>query len=282
MAIVFIGCDMGSWLGTNDACAVCRFEKGRLSNEYAQDGRLFYPLHEEVQRFVTSAIENPEHRVVIGIDAALAWPTRFTSLVNSAPNMTHLPNPALDPTRMSQIDNPYLFRETERFIRRACLSKDPLTAVGDKFGNNTTKAQILAASFRSLCSTSSHQSRVYRPPFDCWDCDTATAAQVTIIEVYPTASRTSRVFGEMMWPGTRKTPLRSLDKTDVSDAKICSMTALCYALTVGLISHEDLASCDEIPACPEVFTPDDYTTGPKATLQSEGWIFAPKDTEGVN
>lgn len=280
MAIYFIGCDMGGWLGTNDACAICTFDGVTAINHYVQDGRLFYPLHDEIKEFLAAIISNKEDRAVIAIDAALAWPVKFAELVSAAPEMIHIPESTVTSASTGQIDNPYLFRETERYLRRVCLKKDPLTPVGDKFGNNTTKAQVLASQIRVFCERKMDGQTVYRPPFDNWDRKVAAQAKISLIEVYPTASRTSSTFRSMCWPSTKKSPLGKLDKTDVSDAKICAITALCYAIEVGIIDKKSLLDCEEFGVdVPSVYTPEDLPADRRDTISREGWIFAPKDEQ---
>jgi hypothetical protein len=271
---------MGGWLGTNDACAITSFDGATFTNHFVQDGRLFYPLHDEIRECLKTIISHSEHRAVIAIDAALAWPVEFAALVAGATQMTHLPAVSFNSAAIRQIAVPYLFRETERYLRQVCLKKDPLTPVGDKFGNNSTKAQVLASQMRRLCEESSKELSVYRPPFDGWDRKVAAQAKISLIEVYPTASRTSKMFCNMRWPGTKKTTLGKLDKTDVGDAKICAMTAACYGIEVGIVDKKSLLDCKEVgTSIPPVYTPDDLPEDRRKTISQEGWIFAPKDEQ---
>jgi len=77
----------------------------------AQSGNFFYPIEElgPLESAIVRAHENGG-RIVISIDAALAWPSRFVELASMAPRAQHEASFILD----DAISNPYLCRETER------------------------------------------------------------------------------------------------------------------------------------------------------------------------
>jgi hypothetical protein len=262
--IYFIGCDMGGWhTEKGDALAVCKWDGATLVHVDAQKGSFFYPVEDDGP--VAAVIQQAraeEARVVIGIDAALAWPRKFVQLVIAAPAATHLPAFALG----DSIDNPYLYRETERFVKQHIMTganERPLTAPGDKFGNNSSKAQGLVTWFRNQLAG------VYRPPFDAWDSAEATKRRYTLIEVYPAASMKLATFRQLVWP-THVQTMDDVGNTDIGDAKRCAMTAVCYANMLGMLGPQQ--------GYPSVFTPDDAGNSyDQDAIRQEGWIFAPHD-----
>ena len=138
-----------------------------------------------------------------------------------------------------------------------------LTPPGDKFGNNSSKAQALVEWIKTRLPD------LYRPPFDPWDIDRARESRHTLIEIYPAASRKSRQFRRLKWPAQAQ-DMESIGNTDIADAKRASMTAVCYASTIGLLP--------DFPACPPVLTPDAVSNSGdfvKKSIELEGWIFTP-------
>jgi hypothetical protein len=262
MTIYFIGCDIGGWhTSYGDAFAACKFSSGNLTHLGEKSGSMYYPVDpQEIFAKTLKRICEEQARLIIAIDAALAWPVEFVKLVQDAPVGRHLPTFTLP---SPAIDNPYLYRETERFIEKAILrgsKKLPLTAPGDKFGNNCSKAQGLVAWIRTRLPG------VYRPPFDPWDEENARNARYSLIEVYPAASMKSRLFRNLRWPRAAM-QMTNVGDSDIGDAKRCAMTAVCYAATVRM--EESLTTAQY----PPVFLPDN--TRNSNLITREGWIFAP-------
>lgn len=264
--IYFFGCDMGGWHNTSltkgDALAVCRWNQGALEHVGETAALTFFPVEPEqgLARCLDKCLENG-YEVIVCIDAALSWPSRFAELTREAQSFEH--NFDFDLT--DSINNPYLYRETERFIKRRVQTgsnERPLTAVGDKFGNNSSKAQALAGWLFG------RMDKPYRPPFDAWHIDRARAAKHTIIEVYPAASMKSAKFRKLEWP-TSSQRMEDMDNSDIADAKRCAMAGFVYAASIGKIRAEN---------CPAILTPDDIEDDEfsKSALRIEGWIFAPK------
>jgi hypothetical protein len=260
----FIGCDMGGWhTDDGDAIAICRWEAGKFSHVNARAGSLFFPVPNGGA--LAACIEQAEEedaRLVIGIDAALGWPVKFAELVAHAATANHVPEFTLG----DSIDNPYLYRETERFVKRCMLTgrnERPLTAAGDKFGNNSSKAQALVGWLKRKLPD------VYRPPFDAWDSAVAASQRHTLIEVYPAATMKCGAFCPLIWPGSNE-DMRTIGASDIADAKRCAITAVCYAMTVRLIPID--------PCYPKVVLPDDALACgcDRSHIQAEGWIFAPR------
>lgn len=278
MAIYFVGCDMGGWHGSNDAYAILRRNRsGRLSDIASNKGRNFWPLSEkfciEIGKIIREVEDAKDTRVVFAIDAALSWPTSFVLLANRARFASHVPKAGSNAAKA--IGNPYLYRRTERFVREEyaglkALPKDPLTAPGDKFGNNSSKAQALVAQL--VQHLRQHKIPCYRPPYDAWNLQKARHAPATIVEVYPAGSMRSLSFKQLTWPGGKSMDYLTgggVGKGDVPDAQRCAITAFCYARTVGM---SEARKCKY----PTVFTPADADSKDRADIRREGWIFFPK------
>jgi len=258
-----IGCDLGGWHGMlKDALAVCRWDAGIQYPSQPTHGRLFYPLDDKTKLIVAIHRAKQETaRVIIAVDAALAWPTDFLHLAIRANRATHI---ASCIATSPQIENTYLFRETDRFIKTFVRKdRDPYSAPGNRFGNNSSKAQSLVAFVKKMFQ------EVYRPPFDQWNLDRAKETWITLIEVYPAASMASEQFSALRWQEAEDR-YADLDTSDENDAKRCSTTAACYGMTIGIIP--------EVQGYPKVWLPDDEI--PPAydprRIRREGWIFAPK------
>jgi hypothetical protein len=268
--VYLFGCDMGGWQSADetkgDALAVCKWTASSPAPQHvvATAAVLFFPVAEEsdLVKYLRQALaENA--RIVVAIDAALAWPVEFTRLVaNAAKGLEY--DRRQFPTAIS---NPYLYRETERFIKlHVRKGKDPLTAPGDKFGNNSSKAQMLVAWFRGQLPDAC------RPPFGGWEAERARLSRHTIIEVYPDASRHSRQFKALKWPAYQER-IADLGNKDIADAKVCAMTGLCYAMAAGLIPSQ--------AGYPLVYLPDHPLTSDirREVIPEEGWIFTPFDAK---
>lgn len=264
--VYLIGCDMGGWHNVShkvgDAFAALKWDGEKLHHVEATAALSFFPIDEDsVVRKCLDAATKDSAKVIIGIDAALAWPFRFRNLVDEVPDGTHDFSFQLG----KAIDNPYLYRQTERFIKQKVQTgsgEQPLTAVGDKFGNNSSKAQALSAWFKH------NLSNLYRPPFDAWDRRFASEQENSFIKVYPAASMKSKLFKSLSWPQTSES-MNVIGKSDIADAKKCAMTAFCYAVELGIVTTEINT--------PQVWMPDEATDSVCSdSIPAEGWIFAPK------
>ena len=266
--IYFFGCDMGGWHNKHknkgDAIAVCKWINGSFHHVEATANLTFYPIDRDnpLANCIAAAIDD-KAKVIISIDAALAWPICFAKLVSEASGGKHDFSFSLS----SVIQNPYLYRDTERFIKHHVQKgpkERPLTAVGDKFGNNSTKAQALVVWLNRQLAGS------YRPPFDSWNRDSARKADYSIIEVYPAASMKSKRFKKLTWP-SHTLDMDSVGRSDIGDAKRCAMTGVCYAQEVGMLPHDDER--------PDVYCPDHPLVSDdiRTAIEQEGWIFCPFD-----
>src|SRR4051794_33979738 len=113
---------MGGWhTKKGDALAVCRWDGEQLccDDDDSRSGSLFYPCSDtDILADMIGRYSKYDGKIIIGIDAALAWPAQFAKLVNRAP--TADAGVCFKPGK--HIDNPYLFRETERFVKRKVLT----------------------------------------------------------------------------------------------------------------------------------------------------------------
>ena len=268
--IYFIGCDMGGWHNTSkvkgDALAACKWVNGDLLHVEATANVAFFPVASDgpLEKCISAAIK--EHaKIIVAIDAALGWPASFARLVAEARIGQH--NFSFE--RGSAIANPYLYRETERFIKSHVLTgakERPLTAVGDKFGNNSTKAQALVVWLNE-------RLKAFRPPFDTWDRLIARTANHSIIEVYPAASMKSELFKRLVWP-LHLRDMGNIGSSDIADAMRCAMTGMCYAAHLGMITSN--------PDFPMLWMPDEVPDSElnRESIESEGWIFSPRLNKG--
>lgn len=265
MTTYFIGCDMGGWhTSRGDGLAICRWRNGTMESVHAEAGALYYPVASEASlaQHLTQALDEGA-RVVIAIDAALAWPVDFRDLVVAAPEAAYLPD---FERQDGALQNRHLYRDTERFVH-ATTGKQPLTAPGDKFGNNSSKAQALTA---WLAQHVLEADRVlYRPPFDEWDLEEARKATCTLIEAYPGASMMSPAFQRVTWPAEAPVTMQIVGNNDIADAKRCAVIGACYSATVG---HLPGAAYPHVALCNAVTLGDTYAA---ERVRKEGWIFTP-------
>ena len=101
-----------------------------------------------------------------------------------------------------------------------------------------------------------------------WSVDDARKRKHSIIEVYPAASQKSNTFKKLRWGRHR---MKTVGKTDIADAKRCVMTAVCYAMEVGILRR--------IAGYPRIYLPDHRLARSfnAEAITKEGWIFAPYD-----
>ncbi|MCV5480433.1 hypothetical protein OFN48_34325, partial [Escherichia coli] len=70
-------------------------------------------------------------QLALGIDAPLAFPRALRDLLNGQPHSCAVPE--------REIDNPYAYRDCERWLYQQ-YGKKPLSATFDRLGNNATLA----------------------------------------------------------------------------------------------------------------------------------------------
>lgn len=267
--LYLFGCDMGGWHNKKndkgDALAVCKCVGTNCSHVEATAALTFFPVSQNgpLVKALTVALSE-QATIIVCIDAAFSWPETFRQLVAEVPQSTH----EFSFTLTEAINNPYLYRETDKFIKSLVLqNRNPLTAVGDKFGNNSSKAQALVRWFLD------QMPDAYRPPFHEWDRDRAQKARHTIIEVYPAASMKSKAFKQLTWP-PHSQDMGQIGNSDIADAMRCAMTGFCYAAQLEMFEPKG--------SFPALWLPDDALVAGinRERLRTEGWIFSPKASAG--
>jgi len=143
-------------------------------------------------------------RTILAIDTPLGFSEAFTRLI------TRL---KVDDEIGQSCTNPYLFRQTERFLFDHGLT--PLSAVKDMIGSQATKGMHVLAKFAP---------RVLQ-------CGVWTNGEVlTVIEAYPSACKRSATIG-----GLRRR-YASLSHDDQEDALTCALIAYLFAENSDLLS----------------------------------------------
>lgn len=139
-------------------------------------------------------------RCTLGVDTPLGFADAFVRLIRRQGAVARIGASA---------DNPYLYRETERFLIRHGIQ--PLSPVKDMIGSQATKGMHVLARFAPC-------------PAGCgaWaDAD----GRLTVIEAYPSPCRRSAWLGELV---ARHDPA-PLDHADKRDALLCALLAHLHA-----------------------------------------------------
>lgn len=271
---IFVGFDFGGW-GTRKnrtaKDAFCIHTLGSKTPVVVGEGSLFWPVDPVLRGHLSrirKEVADGRAEVVLALDAALGWPVDFADAVAKGWMNAVLPKAQLFPT---SVNNVLLFSETERFTRRV-LSRwwkhTPKSAVGDRFGNNSTKAQIFALWLKNFFAK---KVGVECPPFT----GVTGGGPCKIIEVYPAATFYSRAaFRGGTHPFPR--PFKGISgpgSSHIADAKWCAFTAGCFLKTVAASTDKNLSNY------PLVFLPTDPRTIRSVDVSrivSEGWIYFPK------
>lgn len=141
---------------------------------------------------------NEQTHITLAIDTPLGFARAFVSLITEGRYCTT----ALDASN----SNPYLFRQTERFLAQHGLS--PLSAVKDMIGSQSTKGMHVLAKFAPSIES----------------CGVWTDhASMTAIEAYPAASKNSRTMARL------RTEYNALAHNDLDDALTCALIAYLFA-----------------------------------------------------
>jgi hypothetical protein len=160
--------------------------------------------------------------VTLAIDTPLGFSDAFVRLVT---RQSHVGDVGSSDT------NPYLFRQTERYLFERGLK--PLSAIKDMIGSQATKGMHVLSKFAP---------QILR--CGVW----SDGQQLTAIEAYPSACKTSSVVKALQQPFSK------LGHDDLDDALTCTLVAYLYKNK------------------PAALTP------PSANVPvSEGWIWVPLD-----
>lgn len=288
----YIGFDVGGWLTRTSHDAIARLTVSEhtrswdIASRDAKGRRIRNILHPQNIENVISLLFNAIVGIptTVAIDAALGWPMDFRTLAGGSVPRT------LPDIGGKSIDNPVLYRETERFVADNC-STVPLTAVGDMFGNPSTKAQATALLLRKRLSGC-------MPPFDAWSVEKFCASLVTIFETYPAAAMKSASFktllkGEIAAINKQMRTIKQRSLTpDDKDAVSCALVAedLHHAVCFGsanpsrtYILPDGSNPWDErshVQVIPRVDTSRNDRSIDVERVAREGWIFVPIEGRG--
>lgn len=243
--IIAIGWDVRGWRGKQQSVAIIKLDLSRkesepqwwLSDDFQFEAGAPLSLSSLVKPALGDddlSIFHDANRVIIGIDASLAFPRGFTHLLNDSKS-EFVPS-------ASEIENPLAYRDCERWIYQTHRKK-PLSASFDKLGNGATLAMAMCHGLRKDGFAVIPQ-----------DADKADRA---VIEVYPAIVKPeSRRVSAAVDAIHQLIPCDIEVGTDQYDAAICALVAAVHAgggSTLGL---------------PELI---DFEQG---FDRSEGWVYA--------
>jgi predicted nuclease with RNAse H fold len=216
--VVAIGWDVRGWRSRDQAVAVLAFESpDSPANWLGVSGQFQLATGEPLG--LSSLIEPATGRqldmarlkaarVVIGIDAPLAFPRRLIELLDAQGQLAVCP-----PDR--EINNVFAYRDCERWIFER-FAKKPLSATFDKLGNNATLAICMAR-------------RLQDEGYDLVPQQAASSGHA-VIEVYPGIVKRGRKKTD---PAIRSVaqhiPAQLVAGTDQYDAAICAILAATFA-----------------------------------------------------
>ncbi|MGY3901826.1 DUF429 domain-containing protein [Aeromonas lusitana] len=241
MDAIGIGWDVRGWQGNAQAVAVVGWQAReqrlhwlgvsplfRLSSRVAPDlDALLRPaLQDEISLMQVLACP----QLALGIDAPLAFPRALAELLGGRGAECAVPQ--------REIDNPYAYRDCERWLYRQ-YGKKPLSATFDRLGNNATLALSMLPRLADL------QLVPTRVP----ETDRA------VLEVYPALAKVAGKASVARSEIAAHLPADLVAGTDPYDAALCALMALQYAAkgTVSLLP-------------PLVSAPADFPL-------DEGWVY---------
>ncbi len=142
--------------------------------------------------------------VTLGIDTPLAFSTAFVELITTGK--------PVDASVEGSNENPYIFRETERFLFRHGLA--PLSAIKDMIGSQATKGMHVLGKFAPTVARCG-----------VW----SDGAILTAFEAYPSACKTSSLMADL------RADFAPLDHLDMEDALTCALVAYLYATRIDAL-----------------------------------------------
>lgn len=209
MAEYFIGWDVGGWNCDNNGHsrdAIVMLDDHRQIMGVPWRGNLRVAINEAKDTFEwvqnlfrLCEVEAPPSgcSVTVGIDTPLGFSAGFLELIGEL-----TPAASIDQSN----ENPYLFRETERFLFRHGFT--PLSAVKDMIGSQATKGMHVLAKFAPE-----------NPECGVWKgCGVLTA-----IEAYPSPCKHSAIITSL------REDYPPLNHNDKEDALTCALIAYLFA-----------------------------------------------------
>lgn len=255
-AVLCLGWDVGGWHGERDGVAALLLHPDGTITRVGRTG--CHALGPVIAASALSlehlaALAGVAHlvpraaRIVVGIDAPLAFPRAFAEVVSGPPEAVRTPFGGVPFGRF--IDNPLAFRHTDRVVF-AETGKLPLSPALDSLTNNATKARAAAAQLRARTP-----AEVSVLPF------TPDGACVAMLEVYPALWKPFR--SRQAAPAALRELLDAyyaVADEDERDALLCALVAASYEAT-----RTGRAGC-WLPRvrCPKATDP-----------VTEGWIYFP-------
>lgn len=243
----YVGWDVSGWHTNGDALCVLREDDFGLQIEGRPwHGNLRTDLCNSESSEVTDAMlgrcgiwsEDSSH-LVFAIDTPLGWPRSFIRLITNSETTLVTPDGRC---------NPYLFRQTERFLAKRRFQ--PLSPVRDMIGSPSTKG------IQFLHAIGLQRSR----EVGVWE-DEHDQPTVTAIETYPAVCRSSETLKEHFSSLSIECAFQDSlthnerhDK-DLEDALYCALVAWLFVTDRGC-----LWSPENVP-------------------MEEGWIWVPQDAE---
>lgn len=239
MRYLGIGWDAGGWQGNKQAVAVVSWMTGAASVDwlgvspaFALSRRLPLSLNSLLAPALGGNPLPSATRIAWAVDAPLAFPSALRDLVcGQGPVLQQVPD--------SELDNPYAYRASERWLARQ-YGRKPMSATFDRLGNVATLAMSLlpvwqAAGYRLL-------------PQQQADADLA------VLETWPALMKPARQQAAIA-PFAQLLPAEVVPGSDRYDAALCALVALASA------------SQDTCPLLPPLVKPVDSVPA------SEGWIY---------
>lgn len=259
-AALFIGWDVGGWNcdknnKSRDALVIIDDQRELIGKPWRGNLRHTINEAETSQQWLTMLLELcrveegiitslPNTEVVLAIDTPLGFSQQFLDLLNGK---------AVSDDIGVSATNPYLFRQTERFLFEHGLT--PLSGIKDMIGSQATKGIHVVNKFAPNIRSTGVWS----------DND-----RLTLIEAYPAACKNSRSIAKLLeafyldqiiekypvypvWEGA--VFAHNIRHDDERDALICALIGWLFRNNFETLSH------------------------PTGNLpEIEGWIFVPQDT----
>jgi len=282
---LYLGWDVGGWLGKTDGLAAFIFGHGgtllrripgktvSLWKEY--DGRK-WTLEKFIRLLDPQLLLDRFDRVVLAIDAPLGLPQRFIRAVTS--EISKVPEPEYNVEKIMEAR--LAFRVTDRLVARRFDVK-PLSPSLDRATNNGSKARAACAEFiREL-------PKMAVPPFRK---DEPGQTRFVAIEVNPD------VWWSEKWINFTSSCISEKEREgDAGDAVTCALNALWYDIAASglakgrfpLLPPVDPVATPAPEVMPKNLLPENLgeydseaTPGDRDAILQEGWIYAP-DLERV-
>ncbi|MGY3924977.1 DUF429 domain-containing protein [Aeromonas jandaei] len=241
MSAIGIGWDVRGWQGSAQAVAVVGWQADsnrlhwlgvsplfRLSSRVAPDlAALLRPALQD-EALLAQVAACPQ--LALGIDAPLAFPRALRDLLNGRPLSCAVPE--------REIDNPYAYRDCERWLHQQ-YGKKPLSATFDRLGNNATLALSMLPNLADLQLVPTVASQACR----------------AVLEVYPALAKVAGKASPARPELAALLPADVVPDTDRYDAALCALMALQYA------------AGGRVAQLPALLTP------PVGMAPDEGWVY---------